>query len=115
MSASVCAGGRRVYITATGSVDKSYTDASQYQRYIPNNKSSTRIGVLDVFSPSVVSPMNISDVALNRREPPTDYFACVYAATHVNDAKSHEIVDEDDLREEREEAGPSLKVCPVVK
>jgi hypothetical protein len=88
-----------------------------YTSYEQTNSMPTRAQISVILSPSVISPLNISDIALSRREPPSpvDYFTSVHAATHVDDEKDHDIADEDDLREEREDAGPSIKDCPVLE
>ncbi|OAK94007.1 hypothetical protein IQ06DRAFT_235039 [Phaeosphaeriaceae sp. SRC1lsM3a] len=44
-----------------------------------------------------------------------DYFASVHAATHVHDAKDDDIDPADDLKVEREDAGPSIDECPMLQ
>lgn len=46
---------------------------------------------------------------------PSDYFASVHVATHVHDDKDSEIDPADDLKEEREDAGPSIDECPILQ
>lgn len=45
--------------------------------------------------------------------PRKEYFASIHAATHVDGYKDNELEDkDDDLTEEREDAGPSIDECP---
>jgi hypothetical protein len=115
MFGSVCVDGRHDLTVATNSVDKSCTNASQYQRYNQNNEMPTRTRVLNSSSSSVVSPMNICDITPSRREPPTYYFTYVHAAAHVDDEEDHNIADQNALREEREGVESSLNERPVLK
>jgi hypothetical protein len=109
ISTSVRVCGRGDMIVAPSPIHESHTS------YAQSSSMPTRAQICSILSPSAISPLNISDDALSRRESPIDYFTSLHAATHVDDEKDNDIADEDDLRQEREDAGPSINECPILE
>lgn len=94
---------------------ESRVDMSQLSKPASRHVVPIITHVSESISVRAASPINISSVVLICKEPSTDYFASVRAATHVGDEKDHDIADEDDLREEREDAGPSINEYPALQ
>jgi hypothetical protein len=66
----------------------------------------------EALSPLAISPRNTTTSPLSPRK---DYFASVHAATHIHDDKDFDIDDEDDLKGEREDAGPRIEESPYLR
>jgi hypothetical protein len=107
--------GRGDLITAKEYPDESPMYASQRPTKHHDNTLSLPAQSSSAISPLGISPTKISNMTPNGQKQPNDYFASVHAATHVHDDKNHDIDDEEDLKGEREDAGPSIDECPILQ
>jgi hypothetical protein len=112
-STSVRMCGRGDLITAQGYLYQSPFHASpQPTKHYDNTLS---LPAQSLSAVSGISPTNISNVAPHHQQQPNDYFASVHAATHVLHEKDPDIDDEEDLKGERENAGPRIDECPILQ
>jgi hypothetical protein len=107
--------GRGDLITENEYLDESHHGASLYLSKRQGDTLSLPAHNTSVISPLVVSPTYNAAVAPSRQEQPADYFASVHVATHVHDDKDHNIDDSEDLKGEREDAGPRIDECPILQ
>jgi hypothetical protein len=108
-STSIRMCGRGDLITAEKDPDESPTYASPQPTKHDGNTLPLPAQRLSTISPLGISPTNTSNVA------PNNYFASVHSATHIHDEKDHDINDAEDLKGEREDAGPSIDECPILQ
>jgi hypothetical protein len=114
-SASVRMCGRGDLITLQEYLDDSEVNAPRQSIKRHGDTLSPYVQNTSAISPLAISPRNTSVAAPSRQQQPTDYFASVHVATHVHDNKDHNIDDSEDLRGEREDAGPSIYECPILQ
>jgi hypothetical protein len=107
--------GRGDLITLQEYLDKSEVDESLLSTKRDGNALAPPVQISSAISPLGISPRNISTVAPIPLQQPTDYFASAHVATDVHDGESHDTDENVDLREEREDAGPSIYECPILQ
>jgi hypothetical protein len=114
-SASVRMCGRGDLITLQEYLDESEVNAPRQSIKRHGDTLSPYVQNTSAISPLAISPRGTSVVAPSRQQQPTDYFASVHVMTHVHNNKDHNIDDSEDLRGEREDAGPSIYECPILQ
>jgi hypothetical protein len=107
--------GRGDLITLQEYLDESEVNAPRQSIKRHGDTLSPYVQNTNAISPLAISPRNTSVVAPSGQQQSTDYFAFVHVATHVHDNKDYNIEDSEDLRGEREDAGPSIHECPILQ